>query len=68
MPLPHFLQIGGVAFMVLTVFPSQTGVSPEISNAGAAADMAKPRYLGIRTYSNGLAALKANEICPGILN
>jgi hypothetical protein len=52
MPLPHFLQIGGGAFTVLTVPPNLTGVSPEISNAGAAADMTKPRHLGIPTYSN----------------
>jgi hypothetical protein len=46
MPLPHFLQIGGVAFTVLAVFANRSGVSPETSNADAAADMAKPRYLG----------------------
>jgi hypothetical protein len=46
MSLPHFLQIGGVALTVLIVLPSQVGVSPEIGNAGVAAGMAKPRYLG----------------------
>jgi hypothetical protein len=52
MPLPHFLQNGGVAFTVLTVPPSQTGVSPETSNADVADDMAKPAIWGVKTYSN----------------
>jgi hypothetical protein len=49
MSLAHFLQAGGAALTVLVVLPSQVGISPEIGNAGVAADMAKPHNLGIQT-------------------